>query len=297
MPPAEVELAVAQVEALVAGQAPGLSGPITPLAHGWDNFLFRVGEEWLARFPRREVAVPLVGNEVRWLPELAPHLPLPIPVPMVAGEPGEGFPWPWTIVPWIDGVPAAETSKLDLGQAATELGAFLRALHVVAPAGAPANPYRGVPLAQRDEAVRQRIASLDALIDVDEVQTTWEDALDAPKHQGAPVWLHGDLHPRNVVVSGTRISGIVDFGDITSGDPATDLAVMWTVLGGEHHHRFTQGYGDIGRHTRRRARGWALVFALAFLAFSADNPAMERIGRRTLAAVLAEPRFDAPLAT
>lgn len=287
MPPAEVALNLPQVEALVARQAPRRSGvEVTALAHGWDNFLFRLGDDWLARFPRRQAAVALLHNEVRWLPGLAPRLPLQIPVPTLVGEPGEGYPWPWTIVPWIDGVPLAAGPDLDPARAAADLGTFLRALHRVAPEDAPPNPFRGVALQERDQAVRTRLGTLEAVIDGEAATACWEDALQARRHEGPPVWLHGDLHPGNLIVADDRISGVVDFGDITSGDPATDLSALWTVLDGRHLDRFREGYGEIDQPCTRRARGWALSLGLAYLASSSDNPTMAAIGRRTVDAVL-----------
>ena len=287
MPTAEVELSVSQVEALVAQQAPHLgSHEVVPFAHGWDNFLFRLGSDWLARFPRRQVAVALIHNEIRWLPELAPRLPLPIPVPAVVGEPGQGYPWPWTIVPWIHGVPAAADLDADLPRIAPDLGGFLVALHRPAPEDAPPNPYRGVPLASRDRAARERIGRLESVIDSQAAYACWDDALNAPGYDGPPIWLHGDLHPGNVIVSSGRLTGVVDFGDITSGDPATDLSAMWTVLGGRHLDRFGEPFGDIREACWRRARGWALSLGLAYLASSANNPMMGDIGRRTLDSLL-----------
>jgi aminoglycoside phosphotransferase (APT) family kinase protein len=288
MPPAEVDLGVAQVAALVARQMPRFADvEVAPFAHGWDNILFRLGADWLGRFPRREVTVALVRNEARWLPGLAPRLPLAIPVPVLLGQPGEGYPWPWTIVPWVEGVPAAEKPDLDLARAASQLGNFLSVLHHPAPEDAPANPFRGVPLEERDRATRERTAQLESVIDSERVTVSWEEALAAPAYQEHPVWLHGDLHPGNVIVEGGGIAGVVDFGDLTSGDPATDLSAMWTVLGGEHLDRFEVAYGGIDGTTWRRARGWALSLGLAYLASSGDNPTMEAIGRRTLEAVLA----------
>lgn len=287
MPPAEVEVSVSQVEAMVAQQAPHLgSHEIFPLAHGWDNFLFRLGSDWLARFPRRQVAVALILNEVRWLPDLAPRLPLAIPVPVVVGEPGQGYPWPWTIVPWIRGVPASAALDVDPRWIAPDLGGFLLALHRPAAEDAPPNRYRGVPLTTRDRATRGRIRQLGSVIDSQAASACWDDALNAPGYDGPPIWLHGDLHPGNVIISSGRITGVVDFGDITSGDPATDLSAMWTVLGGRHLDRFGESYGDLGEPCWRRARGWALSLGLAYLARSADNPTMGYIGRRTLDSLL-----------
>lgn len=289
MPSAEVELSVSQVKALVAEQAPHLgTHEVVPLAHGWDNFLFRLGSDWLARFPRRQVAVALINNEVRWLPELAPRLPLPIPVPAVAGQPGQGYPWPWTIVSWIEGAPVTASLETDLRGVATDLGAFLAALHRPAPDNAPPNPYRGVPLASRDRATRTRIGQLGSEIDSQAASACWDDALNAPEYDGPPIWLHGDLHPGNVIVASGRISGVVDFGDITAGDPATDLASIWTVLGGRNLDRFGDSYGETDEASWRRGRGWALSLGLAYLASSIDNPTMGRIGRRTLGSLLGD---------
>lgn len=287
MPPAEVDLSVDRVRCLLATQVPELAdADITPLAQGWDNFLFRLGDRWLGRFPRREVAVELLRNETRWLPVLSPTLTLPVPVPEFVGEPGEGYPWPWIISPWIPGVPASAALDVDPRQIAPDLGGFLVALHRPAAEDAPPNPYRGVPLATRDEATRERIEQLGSVIDSQAAYACWDDALNAPEYDGPPIWLHGDLHPGNVIVSSGRISGVVDFGDITSGDPATDLSAMWTVLGGRHLDRFGEPYGEIEEACWRRARGWALSLGLAYLASSADNPTMGYIGRRTLDSLL-----------
>jgi aminoglycoside phosphotransferase (APT) family kinase protein len=289
MPPAEVDLSVDQVRRLLATQVPELAdAEITPLAHGWDNFLFRLDDEWLGRFPRREVAVELLHNEIRWLPVLASRLSFPVPIPELVGEPGEGYPWPWTITSWIPGVPLADSPVFDQRRGSGDLGRFLRGLHLPAPAEAPPNPYRGVPLSDRDQAIRDRLAQVGAVVESDTALACWEDALGAAEHAGAPVWLHGDLHPGNVIVEGGRISGVVDFGDITAGDPATDLSSAWTLLGGEHRHRFQEAYGEIDEATWRRARGWALSLGLAHLAGSADNPMMGVIGKRTLRAVLGD---------
>ena len=119
----------------------------------------------------------------------------------------------------------------------------------------------------------------------------WAAALARPRWGGAPVWVHGDLHPANILVERGRISGILDFGDITSGDPATDLSVGWMLLRAECREEFRDSYGSasahgVGEDTWARARGWALTLALAFLANSADNPRMAAIGRHTIDAVL-----------
>ena len=153
MPLAEVSIDSDLVRGLLLDQHPELAGEgLAEVASGWDNVIYRLGEDWLVRLPRREVAAQLVLNEQRWLPELAPRLPLPIPVPARIGRPGRGYPWSWSVCPWFEGETAAEAA-LDLGRAALDLGAFVLALHSEAPAEAPRNEVRGVPLIQREPAL------------------------------------------------------------------------------------------------------------------------------------------------
>ncbi|HYI60708.1 MAG TPA: aminoglycoside phosphotransferase family protein [Acidimicrobiales bacterium] len=289
-PAAEVDIDVAVVRDLLAEQRPDLvDRPLVELASGWDNVMVRVGDDLVARLPRREAAVALVHHEQRWLPALAPRLPLPVPVPVHAGRPGPGYPWPWSLVPWQPGASAIAAPPQDPARAAEDLGRFLAALHRPAPADAPPNPYRGVPLVERAEAVAQRLAQLAAVIDAPALARRWEELVATPGWAGPPVWLHGDLHPGNLLVHRGRLSGVVDFGDVTSGDPATDLAVAWSLLpaGARPVLRAEAGYaGDDA--TWDRARGWALALGLAYLAHSADAPAYGTLGRRALTAVLAD---------
>ncbi|MCI0543398.1 MAG: aminoglycoside phosphotransferase family protein [Actinobacteria bacterium] len=280
MPAAEVEVTAEQVSALLEEQWEGWAGQeVTPLAFGWDNFLFRVGEDHVARLPRREMAVPLAENEARWLPSLASGLPLPIPAPVLLGAPGQGYPWPWTLVPRIEGVSAATAGGIAYATCAGQLGSFLRALHRPAPREAPANPYRGVPLLQRDSGTRERIRDL--VEDVEWALHIWGLALAAPE-SSERVWLHGDLHPHNLLISDGILSGVVDFGDVCGGDPATDLAVMWSFLPAERHDRFVAVYGVDDPTLWARAKGWALSLGLAYVANSADNSVMAAVGERML---------------
>jgi len=228
----------------------------------------------------------LILNEARWLPELAPHLPLPIPAPVFLGEPGSGYPWPWSIVPLIAGDAIGAAGRLDLMASAESLGGFLQALHSPAPPEAPKNPFRGVPLATRDEPMRERLERVGDIVDSAAALEAWERALDVPVYDGAPMWLHGDLHPNNILACEGSISGVIDFGDLTSGDPATDLAVAWMLFPGGARDHFMEACGWRSADDWGRARGWALALALAYLAHSADNPAMHAIGETTLARVL-----------
>jgi aminoglycoside phosphotransferase (APT) family kinase protein len=303
MPAAEVDVTADLVRRLLAAQHPDLAGlPAEPLANGWDNTLFRLGDELVARLPRRALGASILVNEQRWLPSLAPRLPLPVPAPVRTGVPGEGYPWPWSVVPFLPGTPASDGSPFDPRRAAADLGGFFGTLHVPAPPDAPANPVRGVPLERRAARFEQNLAALDdAALDGaapggrggrDLVLAAWEAALAVPAWDGPPVWLHGDPHPANILIDDGRVSGIIDFGDITAGDPASDLSLPWMLLPAACHGDFRAAYIAAGHGTPAdalwaRGRGWALYLALVLLAWSADNPRLHDVGRRTLAAVLA----------
>ena len=289
MPAAEVNITTALVQSLLTTQRPDLAdSEVRPLANGWDNVSFRIGEELVARLPRRAIAARLIDNEARWLPHLGPRLPITIPVPLFVGDPDDFYPFRWALCPWIPGNPVGVPDDLDLLQAAVDLGGFLRALHRPAPPHAPENPFRGIPLAARDEATRERIQLLKGSVDAAALLRAWETALTVPDFSGNPMWLHGDLHPNNLLASGGHVSGVIDFGDITSGDPATDLSVVWMLFPSHLHSKFRGAYGGIDTATWARARGWALSLATSYLAYSADNLAMGRIGSTTIDRLLGE---------
>lgn len=290
MPAAEVDVTPDLIRKLLARQHPDLaSRPIEVLANGWDNFIGRLGDDLLIRLPRRELGAKLVVHEQQWLPVLAPRLPLAVPAPVRIGRPAEaeGYPWPWSIVPFLPGEVAARTPPADPRQAATSLGSFLNALHASAPHDAPVNAVRGVPLAARAETVADNIAILGDRIPARRAEDLWAAAMATPPWAGPKLWLHGDLHTANILVHDNNISAVIDFGDITSGDPATDLSVAWMLFPDpDHRDAFWTAYAKADDNTKARAGGWALRLSLVFQAHSADNPLMAEIGRRTLAAVL-----------
>jgi aminoglycoside phosphotransferase (APT) family kinase protein len=292
MPAAEVSVSPELVRRLLAAQQPDLAHlPVRLVAHGWDNLMYRLGDELAVRLPRRAAAAGLIVNEQRWLPVVAPRLPLPVPAPVRAGRPALGYPWPWSVVPFLPGQLAAREPPADPADAAVSLAGFLAALHAPAPPDAPANPNRGIPLAERAAVVTENLSVLGGLVDRGAATRAWRAALAAPAWGGAPVWVHGDLHPANILVRRGRISGVIDFGDITAGDPATDLSVAWMLLPTGCHRAFRDAYHTAGGPADgdgiwARARGWALALALACLANSADNPLIAAMGRRTMDAVL-----------
>ncbi len=274
-PPSEVDVDEQLVARLIKTQHPDLAGRLELVANGWDNLVFRLGSAHAVRIPRRAVAVPLLLHEIRALPLLAPRLSVPIPTPVRVGEPGEGYPWPWTIVPWFEGELAASVERSPLVE---PLARFVREVHLPAPADAPRNPVRGGPLATRTDATleRMRIARLSA-----RHFELWEESLAAPVWAGPPVWLHGDLHPANVLVRDGAIAAVIDFGDVTSGDPASDLGAAWMFFRAEDRARF-QSLLDYDDDTWLRARGWALSVATAVLVHSPDHPQLGPVMRDVL---------------
>lgn len=290
-PPAEVALDEGGVRALLVAQHPDLAErPLSRVAEGWDNATWRLGRDLAVRLPRREVAVGLTLRELRHLPQLAARLPVATPVPVRAGAPCAGFPWPWLVVRWVEGVPAAHEPLSSA--AAAPLGRALRALHAPAPEGAPANPFRGVPLRVREASWAVRRASVAGTeaaraLDLDALDAAWRSALQAPEHT-EPVWLHGDLHPRNTIGRGGALAGIIDWGDLCAGDRATDLAAAWMLLPLEAHGAFWEAYGTPSAAVWTRARAWAAALGMVLLDTGlADDPVFARIGTRTLERVAA----------
>lgn len=252
--------------------------------HGWDNTVVRIGTSAALRIPRRAGAISLLEHESRWLPVLAPLLPLPVPSPFATHPAAKGFPVPWSIVPWIHGTPL-DHSGGRLGPPAVPLiAALLETLDVPAPEVAPTNPFRGVPLRERDRRVREYLSQVPepergALTEI------WVDALSAEPFTDAPRWIHGDLHPANLVVDGSVLAGVIDWGDLAAGDPATDLSIAWTAcdrLARASLRTVLERPDD----TWRRARGNALAHGLACLAGRPEDSRIAGIGRSTIAALL-----------
>jgi aminoglycoside phosphotransferase (APT) family kinase protein len=284
IPRAEVMIDEARVRELLAAQHPDLAQEILiSVPSGWDNAIFRIGELLAIRLPRRELASALVLHEQRWLPLLAPQLPLSVPVPVRVGVPQHWYPWHWSIVPWIDG----ETADIALPRddQSETLGQFLEALHRPAPADAPRNPYRGMPLQQREPYFRERVAKLvgrSGAIDA-AILDIWAEALAAPA-AAASTWIHGDLHPRNVLCKHGRIEGVIDWGDVAQGDRASDLAAVWMLLPTlEARRRAVSACATAAKDSWARAKGWAVLYAAIFLDAALESDSgMTAIAKRTL---------------
>jgi aminoglycoside phosphotransferase (APT) family kinase protein len=265
----DIEVTADLIAELLCEQHPDLADlPLKLGARGWDNQLWRLGDNLAVRLPwTTEQAGELLLKEHAWLPTIAPRLPVPVPVPQRLGQPSELFPRPWIVTTWVAGEPADRAPATRGGQAADALAAFLTALHQPAPDDAPVGRHnRGGPLAAADEGVTHFLkeATEQGLVaDPDAAREVWDDGLAAPDWTGPPLWLHADLHPANVLTRDGEICGVVDFGDMCVGDPAVDLAAGWLLLPDGVVDRFHQGYTPAAdAATLRRARGWALCKAL-----------------------------------
>ncbi|MGY1500990.1 aminoglycoside phosphotransferase family protein [Streptomyces sp. QTS52] len=264
----EIEITAELVRDLLRDQHPDLADrPLRLGARGWDNQLWRLGADLAVRLPWATLSADeLLRKEYAWLPALAPALPLPVPVPQRLGEPSERFPRPWIVTTWVPGTPADRAPATRAAEAADTLAAFLTALHRPAPEGAPLGRGRGGPLTDYAEQFPQQLASAaeSGLIpDPDAVHTVWADALAAPAWTGPARWLHGDLHPANLLTTDGTFCGVIDFGDLCAGDPACDLAAPWILLPDGAIDRFHSAYRPVpDPATLRRARGWAVLRAL-----------------------------------
>ena len=284
MPAAEVDIDERLVRRLLSDQHPDLAHlPLSLVANGWDNVIFRLGPDLTVRLPRHQLAADLVVNEQRWLPELAPRLSIPIPTPLRIGLPHDTFPWHWSVVPWFDGDVAADVALADPMVQAHRLGQFVAALHTPAPVDAPINAFlRGRPIAELRPRVVANIERLGASIDGAAVEVRFDELTDVAHWSQDPVWLHGDLHSANVLVRDGAICAVIDFGDVTSGDPAVDLAIGWMLFDADARPAFRSSSGAIDDATWSRAQAWALHFALLYLLHSADNARFTRMGTHLL---------------
>ncbi|HSK32290.1 MAG TPA: phosphotransferase [Propionicimonas sp.] len=292
IPAAEVRIDAALVSRLLNDQCPHHADPhVEAFGNGWDNELFALGPDLLVRLPRRRAAAALIEHEIAFLPRLAPRLPVPVPLPVFAGGPAHGYPWRWTVVPRLPGRSAAHVPVAGRAAAATGLAAFLTALHRPAEADAPVNPFRGVPLAARAEGWPPRIRAVAGQAAV----ADWQQAAEAPVWSGAPLWLHGDPHPMNLLLGADgALTGVLDFGDICAGDPASDLAVAWLAFDAPARDRFRDECSRSDAYDAAiwtRAWAWALGLAAVFAQSSDNMPALAAIARHGLAETLADAEF------
>ncbi len=253
---------------------------------GTVNAVFRLGEGLSVRLPRRDGPAAPESKETRWLPHLAPRLPLEIPHPVAQGRPNPDYPWFWDIHTWVEGEVVAVES-LDAVRAARDLAAFVAALQRVTLPGGP--PGRGIPLAEHDADFRYWLARFDGDPRAQAVQAVWEAARAAPPWPGPPVWHHGDLDARNWLVRDGRIRGVIDWGEMGMGDPACDVMVAWKLHAPAARDAFREAL-PTDSATWARAQGWVALQAVGALVYytPANNPVLYHEAQRWLAVLLGE---------
>lgn len=287
MPAAELDVTPDLVRDLLAAQHPDLleGREISVFANGWDNAMLRLGDDLLVRLPRRELAARLVEHEQAWLPLLADRLPAPIPAPVRTGVPSPGYPWSWSVLPWLPGHPLASATAPEHGETvAAELGRFLAALHTPAPGDVWTSPYRGGPLRDRRPDVEGRIrehatGATQPLLD------RWSALIALPDPPDPRLWVHGDAHPLNVLVEAGHLAAVIDWGDLCAGDPAGDLIGAWLAFDPPAADAMRAAYDDAATHSLDldqlwlRAEAWAIHITTMILANSEDHPDLDAVGR------------------
>ena len=247
------------------------------------------------RLPSGDWYAKQVDKEQRWLPVLAPQLPLPIPTPVAKGAPDAGFPYPWSVYRWLDGELASRAHIDNLSSFATTLAGFLNALRRADATGGPPpgqhNFFRGGPLATYEQEALEAIDKLGDEVPRDAVLRAWDDAMSTTWDRD-PVWLHGDIAVGNLLVRDGRLAAVLDFGSSGLGDPACDLVIAWTFLSGASRERFRAELG-LDAATWSRGRGWALWKALITLVgyLERDSPGAAA-PRRDIEQVLADRARD-----
>ncbi|MFJ3202945.1 aminoglycoside phosphotransferase family protein [Streptomyces sp. NPDC086989] len=280
----------ALVRRLVDAQFPQWAG--LPLERvepaGSDHVVHRLGRELAVRLPCHRDAVGQAAKELRWLPRLAPRLPLAVPVPVAVGEGGAEYPWPWAVSRWIEGETATAAGLGDSVPAARSLAGFLTALAACpTDGGGEGGGEVRAPLAERDAATRAAITALAGVFDAGAMTALWDAALAAPAWGRAAVWCHGDLHTGNLLTAGGELSAVIDFGELGLGDPACDLMIAFTLMSARSRAVFRTTLG-VDEDTWTRGRGWALATGLnAHVSYAATSPRVAAQTARQITAALA----------
>ena len=300
----EIPIDAGLVRALVDRAMPHYIGlPVRRLdSSGSTNALFRLGENLLVRLPRQPGGSAAIAKEAKWLPVLGPSLPAGVPEVVAVFEPDCDYPEQWSVVRWIDGEhPEVVTPKTPAdprrADLAVDLAKVVNALGLAElPSEAASDPalrwYRGEPLAAMDAVTRQNIGRCRALndfgYDLDAAERLWDEAVTLPgaKDRPAPRWYHGDLTAENLLVRDGRLAAVLDFGGLSVGDPAVDLAVAWEVLDPPAREIFRRKLG-VDDATWLRGRAWALSLTFMIWYYWATMPQRRArsiaVGRNVLA--------------
>lgn len=268
------------------GQFPELSAEgLRPLAYGWDYTIWVVDERLAFRFPRREIVVAGTEREIAVLPNLAPLLPVAVPEPLYVGRPSDVYPWPFfgsRLLPGQETSDAALDAE-DRLAIALELAGFLRTLHgVELDEPLPLDISRRADMSARVPQARETLAAISGLWRApSSVASILDEAQGLPPAELNSV-VHGDLHFRQVLVDGRRVTGVVDWVDVCRSDPAIDVSLLWSFLEPSQRPAFIEAYGDLTEEQLLRARVLALNLCAA-LAGHAHAEGLIAVEREALA--------------
>jgi aminoglycoside phosphotransferase (APT) family kinase protein len=259
---------------------------------GTVNAIFRIGDELVARFPLRPGSAASVRrrleSEVAAARQLAGRTRFATPEPVAIGEPGAGYPLPWTVQTWLPGVTAAEDDPGGSVAFAHDLAEFISGVRAISTGGRVfGGSGRGGDLRSHDGWMQTCFERSGQLLDVPRLRRIWEAMRQLPRGTAGDVMSHGDLIPGNLIVSAGRLAGILDTGDVAPADSALDLVAAWHLLedGAREALRGDLSCGDL---EWERGRAWAFEQAMGLVWYYADsNPVMSRLGRRTLDRILA----------
>ncbi|UUV31593.1 aminoglycoside phosphotransferase family protein [Amycolatopsis roodepoortensis] len=288
----EADIDAGLVRSLVRAQFPQWAGlPVRRSASGGTvNAIYRLGERLSVRLPLTQGGVEDLRRELRWLPRLAPLLPVAVPEAVAVGEATREYPWPWAVYRWIDGEPAIEGRLAGPERVARDLAAFVLAMREVDLPGGPV-AHRGGPLAEIDREVRaamEKLRGTGESFDAEAAMAAWDHALAVPGWSGPPCWVHSDLMPSNLLVADGGLAAVLDFGTVGVGDPASDLIPAWNLLTPPARETF-RGEAGVDADTWSRGRGWALGMAIVQLPYyRATNPVISANARFVVRQVLAD---------
>jgi aminoglycoside phosphotransferase (APT) family kinase protein len=296
MHPGEIAFGDELVRRLVDSQFPQWSRlPLERIeSSGTVNVLYRLGDHLVARLPRvfeggTTWAGRGVERDLEWLPRLAPLLPVRIPRLAAKGEPDEGYPGSWGVYDWLPGELPEVGRLADSNSLARQLAAFVLALRAVELRPGP-DSARGSSLGRFDAPVRAALPALGAEIDAAAVLAAWERALAAAPWEGAPVWVHGDLMPANLLLEGTALTAVLDWGGAGLGDPAIDLQPAWNLLPSPARCVFRDEL-EVDDASWERGRGWALWTGIVALPYYGEtNPELAANAAFRIREVLAWPK-------
>lgn len=284
----EVAIDAELVRRLLAEQIPEFSQlPLREVpSTGTVNAVFRLGDALAARVPRVLRWASDLERELAWLPILKSELTLTVPRPVRTGSPTEYYPMPWAVYEWIDGSPYSNDGVDDDLQAARDLANFVTELQRIDSTGAP--PAGRRPLRELDAITRDALAASATEIDAPTATKIWDAVIETPAWTGAPVWIHTDLLPPNLLVSDGRLAAVIDWGGAGIGDPAADVIAAWSVFGAAGRRAFRMHLGT-DDETWNRGRGFALHQAALIIPYYRDtNPEFVAMAVRTIQEILSD---------